>query len=126
VRNALLRRPLDRPLEDEKGLLLEHFIAQELHRRIGTLWPEARLFHYRSKHGAEVDFVLEVGRDLWGIEVKAARTASSDMLTGLTSLAERAKHLTRRILVCLTDRRARLGDVEVLPIREFLAELPPS
>lgn len=125
VRNALLRRPLDHPLEDEKGLLLEHFIAQELHRRMGTLWPEARLFHYRTKHGAEVDFVVEVGRDLWGIEVKAARTASVDMLTGLHSLADRTKRLKRKILVCATDRRARLGNVEVLPIREFLAELPP-
>jgi hypothetical protein len=33
--------------------------------------------------------------------------------------------LKRKLLVCTTDRRARLGDVEVLPIRDFLAELPP-
>ena len=124
VRNALLRRPLDHPLEDERGLLLEHFVAQELFRRTGTLWPEARLFHYRTKHGAEVDFVLEVGRDVWGIEVKAARTASRDMLTGLESLAARSTRVTRRILVCLTDRAARIGDVEVLPLREFLGQLP--
>ena len=125
VRNALLRRPLDRALADERGLLLEHFVAQELYRRMGTLWPEARLFHYRTKHGAEVDFVLEVGRDLWGIEVKCARRASADMLTGLASLADRTKRLKRKILVCTTDRRARLRDVEVLPIRELLEELPP-
>jgi predicted AAA+ superfamily ATPase len=124
VRNALLRRPLDRALEDERGLLFEHFIAQELVRRTGTLWPDARLYHYRTKHGAEVDFVLEVGREVWGIEVNAARRVSSDMTTGLTSLADRAKRLRRKIIVCLADRRARLGDVEVIPVREFLAELP--
>lgn len=124
VRNALLRRPLDRPLEDERGLLLEHFVGQELYRRTGTLWPEARLFHYRTKHGAEVDFVLEVGRDLWGIEVKSTRVASADMLTGLTSLGDRSKRVKRKILVCMADQRARIGDVEVIPIREFLAELP--
>lgn len=124
VRNALLRRPLDSPLEDERGLLLEHFVAQELQRRLGSLWPEARLFHYRTKHGAEVDFLLEVGRELWGIEVKATRRAASDMLSGLASLADRAKRLRRKILVCRTDRRARVGDVEVLPVRDFLAELP--
>ena len=124
VRNALLRRPLDHPLEDEKGLLLEHFVAQELYRRTGTLWPEARLFHYRTKHGAEVDFVLEVGRDLWGVEVKSARRISPDMLTGLASLGERSTRVTRKIVVCLTEQRARIGDVEVLPLREFLAELP--
>ena len=116
--------PLDRPLEDEKGRLLEHFIAQELHRRTGTLWPEARLFHYRTKHGAEVDFVVEVGRELWGIEVKSARRASSDVFTGLASLADRTRRLRRKVLVCMTDRRARIGDVEVLPIRDSLAELP--
>jgi hypothetical protein len=47
------------------------------------------------------------------------------MLTGLESLADRTKRLKRKILVCMMDRRARLGDVEVLPVREFLAELPP-
>ena len=39
VRNALLRRPLDVPLPDERGILLEHFVACELHRRLRTLWP---------------------------------------------------------------------------------------
>jgi hypothetical protein len=51
-------------------------------------------------------------------------TASPDMLTGPASLAERTKRLKRKILVCMTDRRSRLGDVEVVPIRERLAELP--
>jgi len=62
---------------------------------------------------------------MWGIEVKSTRTVSADMLTGLQSLAARTKRLKRKILVCMTDRRARLGDVEALPIRQFLAELPP-
>ncbi len=35
VRNALLRRPLDRPLDDERGLLLEHLVGLELQRRCG-------------------------------------------------------------------------------------------
>ena len=46
------------------------------------------------------------------------------MLTGLKSLGERTKRVKRKILVCTTDRRARLDGVEVLPIRELLAELP--
>ena len=32
--------------------------------------------------------------------------------------------LERKLLVCMTDQRARIGDVDVLPLREFLAELP--
>ena len=64
VRNALLRRPLDRPFDDERGFLLEHLVAFELHRRLGSALPRAALFFYRTRHGAEVDFILEVDREL--------------------------------------------------------------
>lgn len=124
VRNALLRRPLDVPLSDERGVLLEHLVGCELHRRLGTLWPEAALYHYRTRHGAEVDFVLEVGRDVWGIEVKASRRASRRMLRGLSSLAARSDRVDRRIVVFLGDRPQRLDGVEVLPLADFLKELP--
>ncbi len=124
VRNALLRRPLDRPLDDERGLLLEHLVAYELHRRLGTFWPEAALYHYRTRHGAEVDFVLEVGRELWGIEIKASRRAGRSVLRGFRSLASRTDRLKRRIVVYLGDRPQRVDGVEVLPLGEFVALLP--
>ncbi len=124
VRNALLQRPLDTALPDERGILMEHFIAGELHRRLGTLWPEATLFHYRTRGGAEVDFVLKVGRDLWGIEVKASDRITRRMLRGLGSLAARSDRVKRRIVVFLGSRRQLLDGVEILPLAEFLAELP--
>ncbi|WP_419950473.1 ATP-binding protein [Candidatus Palauibacter sp.] len=124
VRNALLRRPLDVPLPDERGVLLEHLVACELHRRLGTIWPEAALFHYRTRHGAEVDFVLEVGRDVWGIDVKASRRVSRRMLGGFSSLASRCNRVTRRIVVFLGERPQRLDGVDVLPLEDFLRQLP--
>ncbi len=124
VRNALLRRPLDRVLPDERGFLLEHFIACELHRRVGTLWPEAALFHYRTRGGAEVDFVVEVGRELWAIEVKAGDRVTRRMLRGLASLASRTPRVKRRIVVFLGRRTQTIDGVEILPLAEFLALLP--
>jgi len=124
VRNALLRRPLDRPPTDERGLLLEHLVAAELHRRTGPAWPEAALFHYRTRHGAEVDFVLEVGRELWGIEVKASSRVDRSMLRGLRSLASRTPRLKRQIIVYLGQTRQQLGEVEAIPFRDFAASLP--
>ena len=123
VRNALLRRPLDHPLDDDRGILLEHLVAHELQSRVGTLWPELSLFHYRTRHGAEVDFVARIGTELWGIEVKASRQLSRSWLSGLASLAERTR-LARKIIVFLGARPQRLGDVEVLPLGDFLALLP--
>lgn len=124
VRNALLRRPLDRCLDDERGLLLEHFIAQELYRRTGTLWPELAVSHYRSRHGTEVDFVMEVGRELWAVEVKSSRRVSRTVLRGLRSFAERAGRVQRCIVVFLGPRRQQLDEAEVLPVMDFLDELP--
>ena len=124
VRNALLRRPLDGPLPDERGILLEHLVASELHRRAGPLWPEAALSHYRTRSGAEVDFVLEVGREVWGIEVKASRRVDRRMLSGLSSLSRRSSRCARRIVVFLGTRRQLVDGVEVIPLEEFLRELP--
>jgi len=123
VRNALLRRPLDRPLPDERGLLFEHLVAYELVRRQGTLWPEAQVSYYRTKHGAEIDFVLEVGRELWAIEVKASRRAPGSF-AAFDSLAKRTKRLRRRIVVFLGPRPQRVDDVEILPFHDFLKLLP--
>jgi predicted AAA+ superfamily ATPase len=124
VRNALLRRPLDRPSEDERGLLLEHLVAYEIQRRLGTLWPEARLFHFRTRHGAEVDFVVEAGRELWGIEVKSSRTPRREWASPFESLAKHAPKLTRKVVVFLGPRRQISGEIEILPLAEFLNELP--
>lgn len=123
VRNALLRRPLDRFLEDEKGLLLEHWVAQELYGRLGALRSDMSLYHYRTKHGAEVDFVVEIGRETWAVEVKASRQVATGAFAGFSSLASRAKRLTRKIVVFLGERRQKMGDVEVIPLGEFQAQL---
>lgn len=124
VRNALLRRPLQSPHEDERGLLLEHLVAYELHRRTSSLWPEARVFHYRTRHGAEVDFVLEVGREVWAIEVKSGTRTPDVEPTGMRSLSARTTRLKRKILVFLGSRAQRIEDVECLPLRRFLELLP--
>jgi len=116
---------LDRYLEDEKGRLLEHFLAHELHARQGTLWPDLTLFHYRTKHGAEVDFLLQIGQECWALEVKSARHLSRTDGSGLNSLAQCTPSLKRKIIIFLGDRRQQWHDVEVLPLWDFLEELPP-
>jgi predicted AAA+ superfamily ATPase len=123
VRNALLRRPLDRPLDDERGLLLEHLVGLELQRRCGGIWPDARLFHFRTRRGAEVDYVLQIGREVWAIEVKASRSVNSSDTKGLAAFADRAGHVSRSLVVFLGARRQRLENAEALPLREFLGEL---
>lgn len=73
------------------GSLLETFVAAELGKQLGWSRVRARLYHYRTHAGQEVDFVLEdaSGRVV-GVEVKAAATVTSGDARGLRALAEDA------------------------------------
>ena len=73
------------------GQLLETFVFQEL-RRQASWHEEAMVFHhFRDRDGAEVDIVLEhAGRQVAGIEVKAAATVTAADFRGLRKLKEAA------------------------------------
>ena len=71
-----------------------------------------------------MDFVLEVGRELWGIEVKSSRRVDRGMLRGLNAFSARHDRVRRRIVVFLGPRRQHLDGVEALPLEEFLGLLP--
>ncbi|MDX2018705.1 MAG: DUF4143 domain-containing protein [Deltaproteobacteria bacterium] len=59
---------------DDRGILLEHLVAFELHRRAG---PDAKVFHFRTRHDAEIDFVLTIDDEPWAIEVKSGAEPTS-------------------------------------------------
>lgn len=74
-----------------RGALLENFVAMELTKQITWSETRARLFHFRTTAGREVDLVLEdsAGR-IVGIEVKAAGSVGDDDFRGLRALQEAA------------------------------------
>lgn len=111
-------------IEDERGLLLEHLVGLELHRRTRDLWPEMHLFHFRTRSGAAVDYVLQVGREIWAIEVKAAHRVDRLDLRELAASAQRADKPVRCILVYLGARKKQFEKTKVSPLSKFLAQLP--
>lgn len=72
------------------GPLLETFVVQQLITQAGWTAPELGFWHYRDKDQVEVDLVLTRGRDVWGVEVKAAATATPSDGHGLRRLAAQA------------------------------------
>jgi predicted AAA+ superfamily ATPase len=74
---------------------------------------------WRSQSGMEVDFLLDAE---WAIEVKSSRTIGREDVKGLVALAEDLR-LKRKTVVCLEPVHRRAGDVEILPVGEFLGEL---
>ncbi len=73
----------DRPLF---GQILETFVYQELRRQASGQEAAISFSHFRDKDKVEVDFVVESGRKVAGIEVKAASTVSASDFKGLKKL----------------------------------------
>jgi len=65
-------------------------VVQQLITQAGWAAPELSFWHYRDKDQVEVDLVITRGRDVWGVEVKAAATATPADGHGLRRLAAQA------------------------------------
>jgi len=70
------------------GQLLETFIYQELRKHADWHDEELRFYHYRDKDRVEVDIIIERGRQLAGIEIKASATVTQGDFKGLKKLKD--------------------------------------
>jgi predicted AAA+ superfamily ATPase len=108
---------------DRIGTLFEHLLVAQILSTAQAFDVDVRLATYRTEHGAEVDFILELGRETWAIEAKASRNVGRADTTGLASFAELFGRPHRRVITYLGQHRRALGDVDVWPYRDLLAEL---
>jgi hypothetical protein len=71
-----------------EGGLLENFVLLHLLAWRETHAPRAEILTWRTVAGADVDFVVECGRRLLPIEVKAGRSLTGEDLRGLEAFLE--------------------------------------
>lgn len=102
------------------GPMVEGFVAMELKKQLGWSQTQAKVFHFRTQTGQEVDIVLEdaAGRVV-GVEVKAAGTVNANDLKGLRALAEAAGRRFWRGIVLYTGS-------ETVPFAKNLHAMPAS
>lgn len=70
------------------GHLLESFVVQQLIAQSGWTNPDVRFWHYRDRDQVEVDLVITLGSEVWGIEVKASASVNHNDGKGLRRLAD--------------------------------------
>lgn len=70
------------------GQLLETFVYQELRKYADWHDEELNFYHFRNKDKVEVDIVIERGRQLAGIEIKASATITPGDFKGLNKLKD--------------------------------------
>lgn len=104
---------------DLLGQLLETFVYQELRRQGSWHDEEIRFHHFRDKDGYEVDVVLERGRAIAGIEVKASATVTNRDFRGLRTLAGAAgRHFTAGVVLYDGETTAGFGGgMFAVPVR---------
>ncbi len=116
--------PLDRP-EEIDGQALEGLVVQHLRAWAAYSGRDVELFFWRTRAGAEVDFVVYGETGVQAFEVKnAARVHSTD----LRSLrAFRGDYPEAETAVLYRGReRLRIDAVWCLPVEEFLRRMVPE
>ncbi len=115
---------LARPLGDEKGALLEGYVAMLLHAyRDAQHVCEA--LYYWSAHGSQVEVAFSLGRaDEWlAIEVKSGSEPRPSWFKGLRAIQALPK-VRRRIVVYLGDTPLTTEDgIDILPFADFAEAL---
>ena len=120
VTNFLLHRSSLRQGSPEYGHAFEHFIIQELIAYLGYQGRQKELSYWRTGSGVEIDAVL--GDAQVGVEIKSSTEVKDMHLRGLRSFGEDYPQ-ARLIVVSFDPYRRRKDRIEIIPVREFLADL---
>lgn len=116
--------PLDRPSEID-GAALEGLVAQHLRAWTAYSGDRCGLSFWRTRAGAEVDFVVYGDGGFWAIEVKNAGTFQRSDLQSLRSFTSEYPEC-RPVLLYRGHDSLVLDGVVCLPCERFLRDLVPG
>jgi predicted AAA+ superfamily ATPase len=104
-----------------RGALFETYVAQNLAALLEAHLPEARLGYWHEQGRHEVDFVIEAGRKVFALEVKAATRWSGSDLSGLRAFLERTPACVAAVLACNGKEAVKLDErLFAIPLGKLL------
>ncbi len=116
--------PLDRP-EQIDGAALEGLVAQHLRAWIAYRAKDEQFFFWRTRSGAEVDFVIYGASGLTAIEVKNSAQIRSEDLRALRSIRDDYRG-SQCLFLYRGNERRKIDDILCIPCVEFLKKLRPD
>jgi predicted AAA+ superfamily ATPase len=117
----LLRRDISDIYNNDRntmGHIFENFIATEIMKNASSI-IDLEVSHFRTSDKKEVDFVLEKGNDVIGIEVKLSSTPDIHDFSGLKILKEATGNRFKKGVIIYTG-------TEMVPFGEDLWAIPVS
>ena len=116
--------PLDRP-EEIDGQTLEGLVAQHLRAWAAYSRQDVDLFYWRTRAGAEVDFVVYGESGLRAFEVKNHRKVHSTDLRALRAFRDDYPEAETAVLY-RGPERLRIDEIWCLPVEDFLRRTIPE
>lgn len=108
---------------DRKGVLFEHLFFNQLLSSAAARDAELRVSLYRTEHGAEVDFIVEMRGEVWAIELKASSNVGTSDLRGFASFQKFYKKPHHSCVAYMGTVRKRIENVAIYPWQEMLKEI---
>ena len=93
-----------------RGALYETYVTQNVAAVLEAHLPDAHLMYWHEQGRHEVDLVIEAGRQVLAIEVKAATRWSNDDLSGLRAFRDRTPGCVAAVLAYNGRAAAKLDD----------------
>ena len=116
--------PLDRP-EEMDGQALEGLVAQHLRAWVAYSRQDADIHFWRTRAGAEVDFVVYGEPGLQAFEVKNASKVHSADLRSLRAFRDDYPE-TETAVLYRGSECMRIDDIWCLPVEDFLRQITPD
>ena len=110
---------------EESGLALEGLVMQHLRAWNDYIGTPYSLHYWRTRSGAEVDFIVYGEKGFWAIEVKNNKNVYTKDVRHLNAFCEDYPEATPLLLYRGTERH-KIKDVLCLPVEDFLKTLNPE
>ena len=104
-----------------RGALFETYVAQNLAALLEAHLPEAQMGYWHEQGRHEVDFVIEAGRRVFALEVKAATRWRESDLSGLRAFLERTPACVAAVLAYNGKEAVKLdGRLFAIPLGQLM------
>jgi predicted AAA+ superfamily ATPase len=121
ILNALLRN--FQSSQDRVGMLFENLFCSQIFSSAAAIDKEISVSNFRTSHGAEVDFLVEVGSELFAIECKATLSDPRFTTAGFDALQKVSSRPFQKFVVYLGSQILQKNDVTVLPWQLALSRM---
>lgn len=104
-----------------RGALFETYVAQNLTALLEAHMPDAQMSFWHEQGRHEVDFIIEDGRTVCAIEVKAATRWTDKDLSGLRAFLDRTPDCEKAVLAYNGEESVQLGEkLWAIPIGKLI------